>query len=225
LRGIGTDVGDTAVIADIAEIASVYPIAGVTTNPTILLAAFEKGQQLSDTGVLLGLLEVGTGPVFMQPVGETPEELYKAALAYGVTDPDRVIVKLPATSAGLRVARDLSRDGIQFAFTAVASVAQAYLGALAGARWVIPYFCRLRQAGVDVSQIISDMSHLLDGQKAMTRILAASLKTPNDIIEATLAGAHDVTAPPSVIEAMSIHSMTEAAVKQFSEDWRRVLHA
>jgi transaldolase len=69
------------------------------------------------------------------------------------------------------------------------------------------------------------MSHLLDGQKTTTRILAASLKTPNDIIEATLAGAHDVTAPPGVIEAMSRHSMTEAAVKQFSEDWQRVLHA
>jgi TalC/MipB family fructose-6-phosphate aldolase len=216
---------DTAVIADIAEISAAYPIAGVTTNPTILLAALEKGQRLSDTEVLRGLLEVCTGPVFMQPVGESPEALYKAASAYGAADPERVVVKLPATSTGLQAARDLSRDGIQFAFTAVASVAQAYLGALAGARWVIPYFCRLRRSGVDVSQIISDMSHLLEGQKTTTRILAASLKTPNDIIEATLAGAHDVTAPPSVIEAMSRHSMTEAAVKQFSEDWQRVLHA
>jgi TalC/MipB family fructose-6-phosphate aldolase len=216
---------DTAVIADIAEISAAYPIAGVTTNPTILLAALETGQRLSDTEVLRGLLEVCTGPVFMQPVGESPDALYKAALVYGAADPERVVVKLPATSTGLQAARDLSRDGIQFAFTAVATVAQAYLGALAGARWVIPYFCRLRQSGVDVSQIISDMSHLLEGQKTMTRILAASLKTPNDIIEATLAGAHDVTAPPGVIEAMSRHSMTEAAVKQFSEDWQRVLHA
>jgi TalC/MipB family fructose-6-phosphate aldolase len=216
---------DTAVIPDIAEISAAYPIAGVTTNPTILLAALEKGQRLSDTEVLRGLLEVCAGPVFMQPVGESPEALYKAASAYGATDPQRVVVKLPATSTGLQAARNLSRDGIQFAFTAVASVAQAYLGALAGARWVIPYFCRLRQSGVDVSQIISDMSHLLEGQKTSTRILAASLKTPNDIIEATLAGAHDVTAPPGVIVAMSRHSMTEAAVKQFSEDWQRVLHA
>jgi TalC/MipB family fructose-6-phosphate aldolase len=216
---------DTAIIADIAEISAAYPIAGVTTNPTILLAALEKGQRLSDIEVLRRLLEVCTGPVFMQPVGESPEALYKAAAAYGAADPKRVVVKLPATSIGLQAARDLARDGIPFAFTAVASVAQAYLGALAGARWVIPYFCRLRQSGVDVSQIISDMSHLLEGQNSMTRILAASLKTPNDIIEATLAGAHDVTAPPGVIEAMSKHSMTEAAVKQFSEDWQRVLHA
>jgi TalC/MipB family fructose-6-phosphate aldolase len=216
---------DTAVIADIAEISAVYPIAGVTTNPTILLAALEKGQRLSDTEVLRGLLEICDGTVLMQPVGESPDALYKAAVAYGTIDLRRVVVKLPATSTGLQAARYLSRDGIQFAFTAVASVAQAYLAALAGARWVIPYFCRLRQSGVDVSQIISDMSRLLEGQKSMTRILAASLKTPNDIIEATLAGAHDVTAPPSIVEAMSRHSMTEAAVKQFSEDWQRVLHA
>jgi TalC/MipB family fructose-6-phosphate aldolase len=216
---------DSAVIADIAQISAAYPIAGVTTNPSILLAALDKGQRLSDTEVLRGLLEVTTGPVFMQPVADGPDALYKAAAEYGEVDPQRVVAKLPATSTGLRAARDLARDGIQFAFTAVGSVAQAYLGALAGARWVIPYFCRLRQTGVDVSQIIFDMSHLLDGQKTTTRILAASLRTPNDIIEATLAGAHDVTAPPGVIEAMSRHSMTEAAVKQFSEDWQRVLHA
>jgi TalC/MipB family fructose-6-phosphate aldolase len=167
---------DTAVIADIAEISAAYPIAGVTTNPSILLAALEKGQRLSDTEVLRRLLEVCAGPVFMQPVGDSPDALYKAALVYGAADPERVVVKLPATSTGLQAGRDLSRDGIQFALTAVASVAQAYLGALAGARWVIPYFCRLRQSGVDVSQVISDMSHLLEGQKTMTRILAASLK-------------------------------------------------
>jgi transaldolase len=93
---------------------------------------------------------------------------------------------------------------------------------MAGAGWVIPYFCRLRQAGLDVSQIIADMSHLLTSQRSATRILAASLKTPGDVIEATLAGADDVTAPPSVIEAMAVHEMTESAVKQFASDYQKL---
>ncbi|MGO8946451.1 MAG: transaldolase family protein [Ktedonobacterales bacterium] len=214
---------DSAVIEDIASLTVAYPIAGVTTNPSILLAALEHGQRLSDSEVLHELLAIVDGTVFMHPVAETPVELYKAALAYATIDPERIVVKLAANSAGLRVARDLARDGIQFAITAVASVAQAYLGAMAGARWVIPYFCRLRHAGVDVSQVIADISRLLQGQQSNTRILAASLKTPNDIVEATLAGAHDVTAPPPVIATMAIHSMTDAAVKQFSEDWQRLV--
>ena len=158
----------------------------------------------------------------MQPVGDTPAELHKAALAYASVDPERVVVKLAANATGLRVARDLAHDGVRFACTAVASVAQAYLGAMAGADWVIPYFCRLRQSGVDVSQIIIDMSQLLRSQQSVTRILAASLKTPNDIVEATLSGAHDITAPPAVIGTMATHALTDAAVRQFSDDWHGV---
>ncbi len=213
---------DSAVIEDVAGLASAYPIAGVTTNPSILLAASERGQRMPDSQVLQELLGIVAGPVFMQPVGDNPAELSKAALTYATVDPSRVVVKLPANATGLRVAHDLARDGLQFAFTAVASVGQAYLGAMAGAGWVIPYFCRLRQSGVDVSQILTDISHLLASQHSETRILAASLKTPNDIVEATLAGAHDITAPPAAIATMAIHSLTDAAVRQFSDDWRRL---
>jgi len=213
---------DSAVIEDIVKLHIAYPIAGVTTNPSILLAAFERGQKHQHTEVLRELLKSCPGPIFMQPTAETPEELYRAAKAYVDVDPLRVIVKLPASEMGLQVAHALSQEGAQFALTAVASVAQAYLGALAGARWIIPYFCRLRRAGVDASQAITDMYRLLDGQGLSTRILAASLRTPNDIIEATLAGAHDVTAPPAVIEAMVIDSMTATAMKQFSDDWQRL---
>jgi transaldolase len=123
---------------------------------------------------------------------------------------------------GLAVAHELTPAGGRFAFTAVASVAQTYLAAMVGASWVIPYFCRFRHAGIDVSQTISDMSRLLAGQHSATRILAASLKTPSDVIEATLAGAEDVTAPPLIIEAMALHEMSEAAVRQFADDWQKL---
>jgi TalC/MipB family fructose-6-phosphate aldolase len=206
----------------VASLCQNYPIAGVTTNPTILLAAHERGQHLRETEVLRELLAVCTGPVFMQPTADTPEKLQQAARTFVDIDPSRVVLKLPATAAGLGIARELRQSGAQIALTAVATVGQAYLGAMAGAVWVIPYFCRLRHAGLDVSQIIADMSHLVTSQRSSTRILAASLKTPGDIIEATLAGADDVTAPPSVIEAMAVHEMTVSAVKQFASDYQKL---
>jgi transaldolase len=159
----------------------------------------------------------------MQPAADTLEEQLQVAHTYVEIDPSRVVLKLPATAAGLSIARELRQSGAQVAFTAVATVSQAYLSAMAGAVWVIPYFCRLRRAGLDVSQIIADMSRLLISQRSATRILAASLKTPGDIIEATLAGADDVTAPPSVIEAMAENEMTESAVKQFASDYQKLL--
>jgi TalC/MipB family fructose-6-phosphate aldolase len=213
---------DSAFVEDVARLAAAYPIAGVTTNPTILLTAFERGQRLRDVEVLRELLQVCAGPVFMQPTAGSRDELRKAALTYVDVNPQRVVLKLPATPLGLQAAHDLAGDGALVAFTAVASVPQVYLGTMMGAQWVIPYFCRLRRAGVDVNQEITDMARLLDGQQSSTRILAASLKTPRDIIEATLAGAHDVTAPPDVIAAMATSAMTEAAVTQFASDWERL---
>jgi TalC/MipB family fructose-6-phosphate aldolase len=212
---------DSAFVADVSRLCQSYPVAGVTTNPSILLAACERGQSLDDIQLLRELLAASPGTVFMQPTADTREELYRVALAYLDTDPLRVVLKLPATPAGIALARELPA-GARFAFTAVASVAQAYLAAMAGASWAIPYFCRFRQAGIDVSQTIADISRVLAGQHCTTRILAASLRNPSDVIEATLAGADDVTAPPSVIEAMVLHEMTEAAVRQFADDWQKL---
>jgi TalC/MipB family fructose-6-phosphate aldolase len=213
---------DSAFVSDISRLCQAYPVAGVTTNPSILLAAFERGQRLDDIQMLRELLAACSGTVFMQPTADTREELYRVAQAYVDTDPLRVVLKLPATPTGLDVAREFAPAGARFAFTAVASVSQAYLAAMAGAGWAIPYFCRFRHAGIDVSQAITDMSRVLACQHSATRILAASLKTPSDVIEATLAGADDVTAPPAVIEAMAQHEMTEAAVRQFAEDWQKL---
>jgi TalC/MipB family fructose-6-phosphate aldolase len=213
---------DSAFVPDISRLCQAYPVAGVTTNPSILLAAWERGQRLDDIQLLRELLAACPGAIFMQPTADTREELYRVAHAYVDTDPLRVVLKLPATPTGFAVARELAPVGARFAFTAVASVAQAYLAAMAGAGWAIPYFCRLRHAGIDVSQTITDMSRMLSDQHCATHILAASLKTPSDVIEATLAGAHDVTAPPAVIEAMALHEMTEAAVRQFADDWQKL---
>lgn len=213
---------DSAFVPDVSRLCLTYPVAGVTTNPTILLAAYERGQHLHETAVLRELLAACNGTIFMQPTADTPEKLLQAAHTYVDVDPSRVVLKLPATLTGLGIARELRQSGAQIAFTAVASVGQAYLGAMAGAGWVIPYFCRLRHAGLDVSQIITDISHLLTGQRSATHILAASLKTPGDIIEATLAGADDVTAPPAVIEAMAVQEMTDAAMKQFASDYQKL---
>ena len=39
---------DSAYLDDVASVSESFPLAGVTTNPTILLRALERGQQLDD---------------------------------------------------------------------------------------------------------------------------------------------------------------------------------
>jgi hypothetical protein len=57
---------------------------------------------------------------------------------------------------------------------------------------------------------------------ASPRILAASVKSASDLVEAILAGADHVTAGPPVIEALLADPLTETARIQFDADWRRL---
>jgi TalC/MipB family fructose-6-phosphate aldolase len=213
---------DSALLEDVAQVCRDFPVTGITTNPTILLAAFERGQKLPLDELARELLTLCPGPVFLQPVAEDANELAAMARTYMAIDPTRIVLKLPMTAEGLRVGKTLKSEGARIAYTAVYTLPQAYSGLLAGAEWIIPYFGRLRRAGVDACYRIGEMARLLRAQRAETRLLVASLKSPDDIIESTLAGAHDITAQPDVIRAMAQSSLTTDALAGFSTDWQSV---
>ncbi len=220
---------DSAYLPEVEAVCARYPIAGVTTNPSILLAAAKRGQRLGDVEALRELLQVCPGPVFMQPVGDDAETLLAIMRRYLATEPERVVAKLPPTEAGIQAGRTLLREGARVAFTAVCSLSQAYVAAQVGAQWVIPYFGRIRRAGEDPGERVAAMARLVALQSpsstASTRILVASLRTPRDVVEVTLAGAHDVTVPPEVIGAFLQDGVSAAALAQFAADWAQGLHA
>jgi TalC/MipB family fructose-6-phosphate aldolase len=211
---------DSAFLNDIMNVAQTVPLAGVTTNPTILLAARERGQDLSPQGVLDALLRSIDGVIFMQPGAIEEEEMYAEALAYIQTAPNRVIPKIPMTHTGLRVARRLKQQQQRIAFTAVTSVAQAYSAAMAGADFIIPYYGRLERSGIDASERVSEMADLLHNARLPTRILVASIKSPEDAATALLAGAHDLTVAPQLLMEMVTDPLTDEAVERFTQDWQ-----
>jgi transaldolase len=62
------------------------------------------------------------------------------------------------------------------------------------------------------------LQELIHNQKLPTRILAASVKSP-EAASALLAGAHDITAPPQVLLDMVRDPQTEEAIEKFTQDW------
>ncbi len=213
---------DSAFLNDIMQVAETLPIAGVTTNPTILLAARERGQILNPLQVLNELLKSIQGTIFMQPGATEEEKMYQQALAYIDTASGRAIPKIPMNQIGMRVARRLKQQNHRIAFTAVTSVAQAYSAAMAGAEFIIPYYGRLARSGVDANERIAQMAELLHNERVPTRILVASIKSPEEAAQALLAGAHDLTASPEVLLDMLSDPMSEEAVERFSQDWEKM---
>ncbi len=158
----------------------------------------------------------------MQPGASDEEEMYAEALAYIQAAPNQVIPKIPMTHTGLRVARRLKQQQQPIAFTAVTSVAQAYSAAIAEADFIIPYYGRLERSGIDARERVSEMADLLHNAHSTTRILVASIKSPEDAAMALLAGAHDLTVIPSILMEMVIDPLTEEAVDRFMQDWQKM---
>lgn len=213
---------DSAYLHDIMNAASIVPVAGVTTNPSILLAAQERGQSLTPDEVLRELLRSLDGDVFMQPGASEDEEMYAQAQGYIQAAPERVIPKLPMMHAGMRVARRLKTQGARVAFTAVTTVAQAYSAALISAEYVIPYFNRLQRSGIDAAQRISEMADVLHNMDAPTRILTASIKSTEEAASALLSGSDDLTIAPKALLDMLSDPLTDEAIARFEQDWQKV---
>ena len=213
---------DCAYLPDIRDVARTVPVAGVTTNPTILLAARERGQRLDPMSLLKEMLATLGGTIFMQPGATTEDEMFAQALAYSEVDPQRVIPKIPMTQHGMRVAMRLKLQGHRISFTAVTSVAQAYTAAMVNADFIIPYYNRLERSGINASDRISQMMELLHNQQLSSRILAASIKTPKEASNALLAGAHDLTMAPHVLLDMVRDDLSEEAINKFTEDWQKM---
>jgi TalC/MipB family fructose-6-phosphate aldolase len=214
---------DSAFLNDIMLVTQTVPLAGITTNPSILLAARERGQDESPHALLEALLHTTNGLIFMQPGASEEEEMYAETLTYIQAAPRRVIPKIPMTHIGMRVARRLKQQQHRLAFTAVTSVAQAYNAAMVGADFIIPYYGRLERSGIDASQRISEMAKLLQSAHPTTRILVASIKSPVDAANALLAGAHDLTVTPQVLLDMVTDPLTDEAVEKFSNDWQQFI--
>jgi TalC/MipB family fructose-6-phosphate aldolase len=214
---------DSAFLNDIMHVTQTVPLAGITTNPTILLEARERGQDEDPHALLDALLRTTNGLIFMQPGASEEEEMYAEALSYIQAASRRVIPKIPLTHIGMRVARQLKRQQHRLAFTAVTSVAQVYTAAMVRADFIIPYYGRLERSGIDARQRITEMAKLLHDAHPTTRILVASIKSPVDAANALLAGAHDLTVTPQVLMEMVTDPLTEDAVEKFSHDWQQLI--
>lgn len=213
---------DSAFLDDITTAAQTVPLVGITTNPSLLLAAQERGQRLDPLTLLREILQRLGGTIFMQPGAHSEDEMLREVISYLEVDHKRVMLKLPMTQTGLRVALRLSKEKHHFAFTAVTTLAQAYTGAMAGASFVIPYYNRLVRNGIDANERIAQMAEVLHNHKLNTRILAASLKSIAEVEGALQAGAHDLTIAPEVLLSMVNDPLSEQAIDRFEQDWQKV---
>lgn len=202
--------------ADSADVDAVLPLLrddlvhGVTNNPTIL-ARSGLGQR--DLPRLYeAFVGAGAAEVFMQAVGSSLDDLQRAADAIAGLG-DRVVVKVPATHDGFRVARRLVTEGTDVLLTAVYSLPQATFAASIGASYIAPYFGRIIDSGEDGLAKVTGMNRVLKGTD--TRVLVASVRSPSAAATLALNGVHHITADVPVLRSMMLDPVTESSAAEF----------
>ena len=187
---------DTSDVAAVKALARVLPLAGVTTNPSIVAAGKERLE------VLLPQLQEamgGQGRLFAQVMATTAEGMVNDARKLRAIIAD-IVVKVPVTAEGLAAIKLLKEEGIPTLGTAVYGAAQGLLAALAGAEYVAPYVNRVDAQGGDGIQTVTDLQTLLNMHAPHAKVLAASFKTPRQALDCLLAGCESITLPLDVAQ-------------------------
>ena len=132
---------------------------------------------------------------------------------------DNVAIKVPLTFDGLRACKTFSDDGIMVNVTLCFSAAQAILAAKAGATFISPFIGRLDDIGADGMSLISEITEIYEIYGFETKVLAASIRSVQDIIDVSKLGADVATIPPKFLKAMYHHPLTDKGLADFLSDW------
>ncbi|WP_330984249.1 MULTISPECIES: fructose-6-phosphate aldolase [Enterobacterales] len=207
---------DTANVAEVRRLARIYPIAGVTTNPSIIAAGKTALWEV------LPQLQEAIGPqgkLFAQTMSRTADGMVDEAKRLANFLPD-IVVKIPVTAEGLAAIKRLKSEDIPTLGTAVYSASQGLLAALAGAEYVAPYVNRVDAQGGDGIQTVRELQTLLELHAPQSKVLAASFKTPRQALDCLLAGCEAITLPLDVAQQMLGTPAVESAIEKFEQDWK-----
>lgn len=207
---------DTADIDEVKRLKKIFPISGVTTNPSIIAAS--RG----NLNIILHELRNAIGPqgkLFAQVMSSDSDKMVEEAKQLRAVIPD-IIVKVPTTEAGLTAIRQLKKLGIPTLGTVVYTAIQGLMAAMAGAAYVAPYVNRVDTQGGSGIHLVNELQTLLEKHAPSCQILAASFKTPRQALDCMLAGTGAITLPLDVVQHFLKNPAIDAAVSKFEQDWQ-----
>ncbi|WES68263.1 fructose-6-phosphate aldolase [Superficieibacter sp. HKU1] len=208
---------DTAHVAEVERLARIFPIAGVTTNPSIVAASKES---IWDVLPRLQKAIGEKGILFAQTMSRDAQGMVDEARRLKDAIPG-IVIKIPVTAEGLVAIKQLKKEGIVTLGTAVYSAAQGMLAALAGAKYIAPYVNRVDAQGGDGLRMVQELQTLLKLHAPQSKILAASFKTPRQALDCLLIGCEAITLPLDVAQQLLGSPAVDAAIEKFELDWQQ----
>ncbi|BBI33572.1 transaldolase family protein [Cohnella abietis] len=204
---------DTANIEEIKEAGNLGFLDGVTTNPSILAKEGENPESR-----IKEIANYVPGKIWCQVTAETADEMYEQARTMN-SWVKHAVIKLPMTPNGLSAAARLVQQGIEVNMTLVYSLPQVLLAAKAGVTYISPYVGRIDDLGWDGQRFIQEALDTLQKLGSTTKVIAASIRSPQVVVDLAVSGVHAVTMQYGVLQAMFRSPMTDIGLASFQADW------
>jgi transaldolase len=132
-----------------------------------------------------------------------------------------IVVKVPMIKDVIKALKWFSDHDIRTNCTLVFSSGQAILAAKAGATYLSPFIGRLDDINWDGMTLIREIAEIYAIQGFDTAILAASIRSSRQIVDAAKSGADVVTCPLSAILGLLNHPLTDIGLEKFLADHQK----
>jgi len=204
---------DTANVKEIQEAASWGLLDGVTTNPSLVA---KEGRSFRE--MLIEICNIVDGPISAEVVSLEANAMVKEGKELAKIHKN-IVVKVPLIAEGLKATKRMAAEGIKVNVTLCFSPTQALLAAKAGAWCVSPFIGRLDDISSNGMELIRQILTIYRNYDFKTQVLVASVRHPQHVVEAALAGGHICTMPFSIFQQMVKHPLTDSGLKKFLADW------
>jgi transaldolase len=204
---------DTASVKEIQEAASLGLLDGITTNPSLVA---KEGRVFRE--VLVEICNIVDGPISAEVVSIEADAMVKEGRDLAKIHKN-IVVKVPLIAEGLKATKRLTAEGIRVNVTLCFSPTQALLAAKAGAWCVSPFIGRLDDISSNGMELIRQIVTIYKNYDFKTYVLVASVRHPQHVVEAALAGGHICTMPFAIFQQMVKHPLTDIGLKKFLADW------
>ena len=206
---------DTANIAAIKKCNDIYNVVGVTTNPIIL--SREGGEFFSTLYKIREIIK--DKQLHVQVTASTSEEMLREAEAIAKNLGKDVFIKVPVNETGIKTIKNLKESGYRVTATVIYTLQQAIFASSVGADYVAPYFNHICDHIGDAASVIGEMAKIFKIHDRSTKILAASFRNTNQIVQSIASGAEAVTVSPDMLSSMLKIASVDATILRFSQTW------
>lgn len=208
---------DTANIDAIRQTMRFYPIAGFTTNPSILS---KESSDVKETLMAMKELAGGKLMIHAQVTAPDTETIVEQAITLRELFGENFYAKIPVTQQGIKAVSLLKEQGVQTTVTAIFTPMQALMAGLAGAAYVAPYVDRLDNITSNGMNVVREIADLFTVHGLPTQILAASFKNVQQVYNVASLGAHAVTVSCELCQKLLFHPYTDKSLEDFEIDWK-----